>query len=101
DCIHCTRVCPSGALVSVALDKKANTHIGRAQVDMTICLLGEDQECSTCMRMCPYNAIRYVFSDVEYALVPVIDTAKCNGCGACETACPTNPRKAIRILSDT
>jgi len=98
DCVHCTRVCPSGALVGVDLDKKAHTHIGLARVDMKLCLLWEDRECSACMRWCPYNAIRYVFSEAEYTLVPVIDTAKCNGCGACEVACPTSPRKAIRVF---
>jgi ferredoxin-type protein NapF len=101
DCIRCTRVCPSGALVGVDLEKKAHIQIGLAQVDMNLCLLGEDRECSACMRWCPYNAIRYVFSEAEYTLVPVIDTAKCNGCGACEVACPTSPRKAISVLSET
>jgi len=101
DCIRCTRVCPSGALVEVGLDNKARIHIGLAQVDMKLCLLGEDRECSACMRWCPYNAIRYVFSEAEYTLVPTIDAEKCNGCGACEAACPTKPRKAIRVFSGT
>jgi len=100
DCTRCTEVCPSGALVKVDISDKPNLHIGLARVDMTICLLGEDRECSACMRWCPYNAIRYVFSEAEYTLVPVIDAGKCNGCGACETACPTSPRKAIRIFTN-
>ena len=100
DCNRCTFVCPSGALEGVTLDKKPNIRIGMVQVDMNICLLGEDRECSACMRWCPYNAIRYVFSEVEYMLVPVIDTEKCNGCGACEVACPTSPHKAIRVFSE-
>jgi len=100
DCISCTRVCPSGALVGVILDNKPDIQIGLAQVDMNLCLLGEDRECSACMRWCPYNAVRYVFSEAEYMLVPVIDAAKCNGCGACEVACPTSPRKAIRVVSN-
>jgi MinD superfamily P-loop ATPase len=66
---------------------------------MNLCLLSEDRECSACARWCPYNAIRYVFSEAEYMLVPVIDKSKCNGCGACEVACPTKPNKAIRIFS--
>ena len=99
DCIRCTRVCPSGAIVGVNLDNKPDIQIGMAQVDMNLCLLGEDHECSACMRWCPYNAIRYVFSEAEYMLVPVIDAEKCNGCGACEAACPTSPRKAIRVFS--
>jgi ferredoxin-type protein NapF len=100
DCIRCTMVCPSGALEGVNLDNKPNIQIGMAQVDMNLCLLGEDHECSACMRWCPYNAIHYVFSEAEYMLVPVIDAGKCNGCGACEVACPTSPRKAIRVFSD-
>jgi len=100
DCTRCTWVCPSKALVGVTLDNKQDIQIGMAQVDMNLCLLGEDRECSACMRWCPYNAVRYVFSETEYMLVPVIDAAKCNGCGACEVACPTSPRKAIRILSN-
>ena len=100
DCNRCTLVCPSGALVGVDLDNKQDIQIGMAQVDMNLCLLGEDHECSACMRWCPYNAISYVFSEAEYMLVPVIDAGKCNGCGACEVACPTSPRKAIRVLSN-
>ena len=97
DCTICTQVCPSGALSGVDLDNKPDIQIGLAKVDMNLCLLGEDHECSACMRWCPYNAIRYVFIEAEYTLVPVIDAGKCNGCGACEVACPTSPRKAIRV----
>lgn len=99
DCVRCTKVCPSGALAGLDLSNKPQIRIGLAQVDMNICLLGEDRECSACMRWCPYNAIRYVFSEAEYTLVPVIDADKCNGCGACEVACPTIPHKAIRVFA--
>ncbi|MBN1807158.1 MAG: 4Fe-4S dicluster domain-containing protein [Sedimentisphaerales bacterium] len=99
DCNRCTLVCPSGALEAVSLKNKPNVRIGIAKVDMNLCLLSEDRECSACARWCPYNAIRYVFSEARYMLVPVIDTDKCNGCGACEVACPIKPDKAIRIFS--
>ena len=101
NCVRCTRVCPSGALVGVDLKDKPGVHIGLAQVDMNLCLLGEDRECSACMRWCPYEAIRYVFSEVEYTLVPLIDPGRCNGCGACEKACPTGLHKAIRVFSNS
>ncbi len=34
----------------------------------------------------------------QYSLQVQIDPGKCNGCGACEAACPTKPHKAIVIL---
>lgn len=97
DCVACTQVCPSGALRPVSLDQKASITIGLASVDMSLCLLGEDRECSACRRWCPYEAIQYVFSDADYTQVPVIDPEKCTGCGACQAYCPTQPYKAIVI----
>lgn len=99
DCTRCTEVCPSGALAQVRPEQKPSVRIGLPSVDMDICLLSEDRECSACMRWCPYEAIRYVFSETSYSLAPVIDTEKCNGCGACEKACPTRPVKAIRVTA--
>jgi ferredoxin-type protein NapF len=97
DCTRCTDVCPSGALVPLAVDDKLTAPIGRPRVDMNVCLLGDDRECAACRNNCPYSAIVYVFSEVEYTLTPQIDLNKCPGCGACELACPTTPGKAIVI----
>jgi len=97
DCVACTSVCPSDALRPLTVEKKPGIQIGLPAVDMGICLLGADRECAECRRWCPYGAIRYVFSESEYCLVPQIDAAKCNGCGACEMACPTKPKKAIVV----
>lgn len=98
DCTRCTEVCPSGALVRLSLKDKAGIQIGMPQVNMNVCLLGDDRECSTCKRWCPYDAVRYVFSEEQYTLLPQIDAQKCNGCGACEAVCPTKPKKAIVVL---
>ena len=97
DCIRCTEACPSGALVRLSLKEKANIQIGLPRVNMNVCLLGDDRECSACKRWCPYDAIRYFFSEEQYSLVPQIDAQKCNGCGACEAVCPTKPLKAIVV----
>jgi ferredoxin-type protein NapF len=97
DCTRCTRVCPSGALTRLAPHEKVDHPIGLPRVDMKICLLGDDRECSICRNLCPYDAIRTTFSEEEYSLVVKVDAAKCPGCGACETACPTTPRKAIVV----
>jgi ferredoxin len=99
DCVVCTGVCPSDALRPLAIEDKPAIQIGRPAVDMDICLLGADRECAECRRWCPYDAIRYVFSESEYCLVPRIDAAKCNGCGACENVCPTKPKKAIVVAA--
>lgn len=97
DCVRCTEVCPSGALALLPLAHKPQVQIGLPSVDMDICLLGYDRECSACRRFCPYEAVRYVFAEETYTLVPRIDPQRCNGCGACELACPTKPKKAIQV----
>ncbi len=97
DCVRCTQVCPSGALVPIAQQQKEHVSIGLPRVNMDLCLLGDDRECSICRNWCPYEAITLKFCEIEYTLTPRIDATKCPGCGACETACPTAPAKAILI----
>lgn len=99
DCTLCTEVCPSGALTRLTFAEKPGVRIGLPQVDMNVCLLGDDRDCAVCRTWCPYEAIRYVFCDDPdvYTLVPHIDREKCNGCGACEVKCPTEPVKAIVV----
>lgn len=98
DCTKCMEVCPSGALVRLSAEGKASKPIGLPEVDMNVCLLGADRECAECRRWCPHEAIRYVWSESEYALAPQIDPQKCTGCGACEAVCPTKPKKAIVVV---
>jgi len=98
DCTKCMEVCPSGALVRLSAEGKASKPIGLPQVDMNVCLLGADRECAECRRWCPHEAIRYVWSESEYTLIPQIDPQKCTGCGACEAVCPTKPNKAIVVV---
>jgi ferredoxin-type protein NapF len=96
-CQRCTHVCPSGALRRLTAEQKPRAVIGRPKVDMAICLLGDDRECSICRRACPYDAIKIVFSEEDYLSTPTVDPQRCNGCGACQVMCPTEPRKAIVV----
>jgi len=97
DCNSCNEVCPSGAIAGLSLAQKRKTTVGLAKVDMSICLLSEERECTVCVRICPYDAVKLVFSKEEYISIPVIDPEKCTGCGACEWVCPVSPKKAITI----
>lgn len=100
NCNLCTQVCPSGALQRLDLQTKNRYIIGEALVDTNICLLTlGKKECDVCMVACPFKAISIRWDDDLYVSYPDIDTSKCNGCGACEVACPTDPVKAISIWS--
>jgi ferredoxin-type protein NapF len=98
DCSACTQACPSGALQPLSLKQKTGYVIGEALVDMSICLLAlGNKDCNACLDSCPFDAVRIHWDEEHYVAYPVIDRDKCNGCGACEVACPTDEVKAIRV----
>ena len=67
-------------------------------MDGELCLLAlGKKDCDACALSCPFNAIRIYWDEERYIAYPVIDADKCNGCGACEVACPTSNTKAIRV----
>ncbi|HSW38525.1 MAG TPA: 4Fe-4S dicluster domain-containing protein [Acidobacteriota bacterium] len=98
DCKACTQVCPSGAIERLDIARKRAYIIGEALVDGEICvlILGR-KECDACERSCPYDAVRIHWDRELYVSYPLVDPQKCNGCGACEIACPTERFKAIRV----
>jgi ferredoxin len=98
DCRACTQVCPSGAIKDLSLEQKRRYVIGEALVDGSICWvpLGR-KDCDACVRACPYDAVKIHWDEEKYIAYPLVDTGKCNGCGACEVACPTEKIKAIGV----
>ncbi|HTY62651.1 MAG TPA: 4Fe-4S dicluster domain-containing protein [Acidobacteriota bacterium] len=102
DCAACTKVCPSGALQPLELAVKNRYIIGEALMDGSLCVLALGQrDCDACMRACPFQAVQIHWDEEQYVAYPVVDFNKCNGCGACEVACPTAGDKAIRVWKRT
>ena len=53
-----------------------------------------------CARHCPSGAIQMVpidANDEESIKIPVVNTERCIGCGACENLCPSRPFSAIYV----
>lgn len=92
DCSRCGDVCPAGAILPMKKDVKLHTHVGRAVWHRDRCLAARDgMTCTACERHCPVKAIVLVKG------VPVVDAAKCIGCGACENLCPSRPMPGISV----
>ena len=90
ECVACTKVCPTGALQALSVEVKKQTPIGVAKVDKVKCIAWEKQEfCVVCQEFCPYQAV--IEEEHKGVNCPVIDEAKCRGCGACESQCPALP----------
>ncbi len=65
-----------------------------ARVDRLKCLGSMAQVCTVCIERCPIEgAIRLDGTE------PVVDAARCDGCGECERTCPS-PLVAIRVLPE-
>ncbi len=101
ECTKCTDVCPAGAIRPITVAEKSSIQIGHAVWIKKNCIpLTDGVECGNCARHCPAGAIQMVASDAdddESPKIPVINTEKCIGCGACENLCPARPFSAIYV----
>lgn len=101
ECTRCSHVCPTGAIIPIDTAEKSAVHIGRAVWVKDNCIpLTEGKECGNCARHCPAGAIQMVPSDPsnpESVRIPVVNEARCIGCGACENLCPARPFSAIYV----
>ena len=92
ECSRCGAVCPAGALKPISEEEKLKTHLGVAKWHKANCLTTKGVTCNACLRHCPVKAISH---DAEGH--PVVDEAKCIGCGACEFFCPARPATAMQV----
>lgn len=101
ECTKCGEVCPTGAIKPITRADKSATQIGHAVWIKKNCVpLTDGVECGNCARHCPDGAIQMVPSDPKNGQspkIPVVNEARCIGCGACENLCPARPFSAIYV----
>jgi formate hydrogenlyase subunit 6/NADH:ubiquinone oxidoreductase subunit I len=96
ECIICTKICPTGALLPVSKEKKKTLQLGKTTFIKDNCIVEtEKTECGACSEHCPTKAVQMVpYGNLS---IPEVNNEICVGCGACEWACPTKPFKAIYV----
>ena len=100
ECVLCTQVCPSGALLPLDVDAKKEVQVGRASFIKDDCIvITKKKDCGACAEHCPTKAVKMVPYE-QKLMLPELNNDVCVGCGACEHACPTTPRKAIYVVAN-
>lgn len=101
ECTKCSEVCPAGAIRPITVADKSSIQIGHAVWVKENCVpLTDGVNCGNCARHCPTGAIQMVLSEPDNEdspRIPVVDTERCIGCGACENLCPARPFSAIYV----
>ena len=101
ECTLCSEVCPAGAIQIITKEDKSSTQVGHAVwVQENCVVLTDEVECGNCARHCPVGAIEMVMVEedsLDARTIPIVNTERCIGCGACEYLCPARPFSAIYV----
>jgi len=97
ECIRCSEVCPTGAILPLTLEKRITIQMGKTNFVKENCIVEtEGTACGACSERCPTKAVIMVPYKNKLK-IPEVKNEYCVGCGACEYACPTIPYKAIYV----
>lgn len=98
DCVICSQVCPSGAILPIDVERKKTLQLGVVKLVEDDCVVFADgTDCGSCAEHCPTKAVRMIpYKDIS---APTTNPEICVGCGACQYACPTDP-KAIFVIAN-
>jgi formate hydrogenlyase subunit 6/NADH:ubiquinone oxidoreductase subunit I len=101
ECTTCGDVCPTSAILPLSIKEKKLVQIGKAVFIKDDCVVAaKKKDCAACSEHCPTKAVHTVPYEGKLK-IPELNNDICIGCGACEHACPTTPRKAIYITSNS
>lgn len=95
-CMKCGEVCPTGAISQVEREMHSiikNVRMGKARVDVNLCLSFQGKTCGVCYRACPLQDVAIKTGMLEQPHV----LKDCVGCGLCERSCIQIPQ-AIKII---
>jgi ferredoxin len=97
ECVRCSEVCPTGAILPITKEEKETIQIGVSKFIKNICIVvTKKTACGACSEHCPTKAVEMV-PYLGKLTIPEVNEKICVGCGACEFACPTKPDKAIYV----
>jgi len=98
NCIMCTEVCPTEAILPLTLTQKQKIPMGLAYFDKNLCIpFANNEDCIVCEEHCPlpdkaikFNEKEFITPTGETKLIkyPHVLRELCIGCGICETKCP-------------
>jgi polyferredoxin len=92
ECTLCSEVCPTGALLTVSKEEKKLLQLGKSYFVKENCVVyTKETICGACSEHCPTKAVHMV-PYKDKLNIPEVNNNICVGCGACEYACPTDPK---------